>query len=190
MKTEKRKAFLINFAYFGVMVAAAVLGVRYILPIVMPFVIAFVIAYFLQRPVGFLEKKTGIAHKPIAALAVLVFYVIVGGLITLVGAKVLSGAINLVSELPTLYIKYVYPFIVEILHNLERVLIRLDLGELNAASGSSGQIIQSFSEKISELPGKVMSIVTSFAVSVPGLLVNIVIMIISTIFITIANNKS
>lgn len=185
MKTEKRKAFLINFAYFGVMVAATVLGLRYVLPIVMPFVIAFVISYFLQRPVGFLEKKAGLAHKPIAILAVLVFYVIVGGIITLVGAKVLSRAINLASELPTLYITHVYPFFVEILHNLERVLIRLDLGELNVASGSSGQIIQSFSEMISGLPGKVMDIATGFAVSVPGLFVDIVIMIISTFFITI-----
>ena len=71
MKTEKRKSFLINFAYFGVMVLMALFGLQYILPIVMPFVIAFIIAYFLQRTVSFLEKKTGLAHKPIAFLAVL-----------------------------------------------------------------------------------------------------------------------
>ena len=170
MKTEKRKAFLINFAYFGVIAAGAILGLKYVLPIVMPFVIAFVIAYFLQRPVGYLEKRTGLKHKPIAAFAVLVFYVIVGGLIALLGTKVLSGAINFARELPTLYIKHVYPFFVDILHNLERVMIRLGLGELNAASGSSGQIIQSFSEMISELPGKVVDVATGFAVSVPGLL--------------------
>ena len=44
MKTEKRKSFLINFAYFGVMVLMALFGLQYILPIVMPFVIAFIIA--------------------------------------------------------------------------------------------------------------------------------------------------
>ena len=53
MNTEKRRAFLINFAYFGVMAAGAMLGVKYVLPIIMPFVIAFIIAYFLQKPVDF-----------------------------------------------------------------------------------------------------------------------------------------
>ncbi len=185
MKTEKRKAFLINAAYFGVMIAAAVLALRFLLPIVMPFVIAFIIAYFLQRPVRFLEEKTRLSHKPIAILAVLVFYVIVGALLTLVGVKVVSGVINLVGRLPNFYITQIYPFFVDILHNVERVLIRLDLGALNAASGSTGQVIQSLSEMISGLPAKVMDVVTGFAVSVPGLFVNIVVMIISTFFITI-----
>ncbi|MBQ7795317.1 MAG: sporulation integral membrane protein YtvI [Lachnospiraceae bacterium] len=185
MKTEKRKSFLINFAYFGVMVLMALFGLQYILPIVMPFVIAFIIAYFLQRPVSFLEKKTGLAHKPIAVLAVLVFYLIIGALIGLVGVKVVSGVINLASELPTIYITQVYPFFIDILNNLERVLIYLDLGELNAASGTSGQIIQSFSEMVSEIPGKAMDLVTGFAVSIPGLFVKVVVMIISTFFITI-----
>ena len=184
MNTEKRRAFLINFAYFGVMVGVAMFGIKYLLPIVMPFVIAFVIAYFLQGPVTFVEKRFRLPHRPLAVLLVLAFYVVIGGLIALVGVKVVSGAINLVGELPALYIKNVYPFFVDILHNLERVLIRLDLGELNAASGSSGQVIQSFSNMISSLPGKAMDLVTGFAVSLPGLFVNIVVMIICTFFIT------
>ena len=115
----------------------------------------------------------------------LVFYLIIGALIGLVGVKVVSGVINLASELPTIYITQVYPFFIDILNNLERVLIYLDLGELNAASGTSGQIIQSFSEMVSEIPGKAMDLVTGFAVSIPGLFVKVVVMIISTFFITI-----
>ncbi len=189
MKTEKKRAFLIHFAYFGVIIAMVALGLRFVLPIVMPFVIAFVIAYFLQKPVAYLENKTGLPHKPIAAIAVLGFYAIVGVAITLIGAKIMSGAMNIAGELPRLYITYVYPFFVKVLHNLERVLIRLDLGELNVASGASGQIIQTFSETIAQLPGKAVEIATNFAVSVPGLFVDIVIMIISTFFLTIDYRK-
>ena len=189
MKTEKKRAFLIHFAYFGVIFALAALGMRYILPIVMPFVIAFVIAYFLQRPVAYLEKKTGLPHKPIAAFAVLVFYAIVGGALILIGARLMSALINLAGLLPKMYITHVYPFFVKILHNLERVLIRMNLGQLNAASGATGQIIQSFSESISELPGKAVEVATDFAISVPGKFVDIVIMIISTFFLTIDYRK-
>lgn len=185
MKIEKRRAFLINFAYFGVMAAAAMLGLKYILPIVTPFVIAFVIAYFLQRPVNYLEEKFGFPHKLMAMVSVLVFYAIVGSLIALIGVKVVSGVIRLVGELPSFYITQVYPFFVDVLHELERVLIKLGLGELSAASGSTGQVIQSFSEMISGLPGKVVDLATGFAVSIPGMFVDIVVMIICTFFITI-----
>lgn len=185
MKTERKRAFLINFAYFGVMVAIAMFVIRYLLPIVMPFVTAFIIAYFLQRPVNFLEKRFGLPHKPIAMLAVFVFYVIIGGLIALLGVKAVSGILNLIGELPGFYISQVYPFFVEVLHNIERVLIKLDLSELSVASGSTGQVIQSFSEMVSGLPGKVVDLAANFAVSVPGLFVDIVIMIICTFFITI-----
>ena len=185
MKIDKRRAVLINFAYFGVIAALVMFGIKYLLPIVMPFVIAVVIAYFLQRPVNALEEKFGLPHKLLAMLAVLVFYILVGGFLTLVGAKVVSGVINLVGELPKFYITQVYPFFVDVLHDLERILIRLDLGVLNSASGSSGQMIQSFSEMISDLPAKVVDIATGFAVSVPGMFVDIVIMIICTFFITI-----
>ena len=185
MKTEKKRAFLINFAYFGVMVALAFFGIRYLLPIILPFVIAFIIAYFLQWPVNALEKRFGLPHKPIAILAVLLFYVIVGGVLTLMGAKIVSAVINLVKEVPSFYIRQIYPFFVDILHDLERVLIKLGLSELGAASGSTGQVIQSLSEMVSGLPGKVVDVATGFAVSVPGLFVDIVIMIICTFFITI-----
>lgn len=185
MKTEKKRAFLINFAYFGVMVALAFFGIRYLLPIILPFVIAFIIAYFLQWPVNVLEKRFGLPHKPIAILAVLLFYVIVGGVLTLMGAKIVSAVINLVKEVPSFYIRQIYPFFVDILHDLERVLIKLGLSELGAVSGSTGQVIQSLSEMVSGLPGKVVDVATGFAVSVPGLFVDIVIMIICTFFITI-----
>lgn len=185
MKIDKRRSFLINFAYFGVMVGIAWFGIQYLLPIVMPFVIAFIIAYFLQYPVNFVEKRIRLPHKLIAMLAVLIFYVTVGGLLTLVGVKVVSGVFGFVKELPSFYIETVYPMFVSILHNLERTLIKLGLGELNAASGSTGQLIQSFSEMISQLPGQVIGIVTDFAVSVPGLFVDIVVMIICTFFLTI-----
>ena len=185
MKTEKKRAFLINFAYFGVMVALDFFGIRYLLPIILPFVIAFIIAYFLQWPVNVLEKRFGLPHKPIAILAVLLFYVIVGGVLTLMGAKIVSAVINLVKEVPSFYIRQIYPFFVDILHDLERVLIKLGLSELGAASGSTGQVIQSLSEMVSGLPGKVVDVATGFAVSVPGLFVDIVIMIICTFFITI-----
>ena len=51
MASEKRKNFLINAAYFAVIIGLAVLLVGGILPMATPFVIGFVVAYILQRPI-------------------------------------------------------------------------------------------------------------------------------------------
>ena len=53
MVSEKRKAFLINAAYFAVIIAVAVMLVGGVLPMATPFVIGFLIAYILQRPIRF-----------------------------------------------------------------------------------------------------------------------------------------
>ncbi len=184
MKTEKKRAFLINFAYFGVIAAIALLAFRYVFPIVTPFVIAFVIAYFLQRPVRFLEKKMKLPHKPMAIISVLMFYGIVGTLITLSSMKAVSWLVNIIGRLPNFYITQIYPYFLELVHNVELFLIRYDLAALEELGGLGSQILQPFSEMISQLPAKVMDFAAGFAVSIPGLFINIVVMVISTFFIT------
>ena len=57
MVTEKRKKFLANLLYFGVMLLLAFVALRYALPLVMPFAIAAVTAYLLRKPVCLLEKS-------------------------------------------------------------------------------------------------------------------------------------
>ena len=76
MASEKRKTFLINAAYFAVIIGLAVLLVGEILPMATPFVIGFVVAYILQRPIRFAERKLPLPHKVIALLAVLLFYIV------------------------------------------------------------------------------------------------------------------
>ena len=66
MEIAKRKAFIINFIYFAIILALAVAALKYVLPMTMPFVMGFVIAYFLQRPRNFLADKLGVSRKTIS----------------------------------------------------------------------------------------------------------------------------
>jgi len=56
MKTEKRRAFIINAMYYLIFAVAAVLLLKYGLPLLMPFVLGFVFAYFLRKPVAALQQ--------------------------------------------------------------------------------------------------------------------------------------
>lgn len=54
----RRKAFLINLAYFGVMIILFYLFMRFAFWTVFPFILAFIVAVLLQKPVNYITKKT------------------------------------------------------------------------------------------------------------------------------------
>ena len=78
MITEKRKNFLINFAYFTVIAVLAAVLILYIMPLASPFVIGFVIAWALQKPIRFLRGRIPLPDKLIAMGSVLLFYATAG----------------------------------------------------------------------------------------------------------------
>ena len=85
--TEKRKAFLINFAYVGVLCLLAFALVKYLLPMAAPFVLGFLVAWFLRRPVVFFRQKLGLKPQMAAILAVVLFYGVVGVALSFLGVK-------------------------------------------------------------------------------------------------------
>ena len=81
---EKRKRSLISLTYFAVFAVAYVLFIKYAFWIVAPFIIAFVIAMLLQRPIGFLSRKTHITKKLWSVILVLLLVVVIVGLLSLI----------------------------------------------------------------------------------------------------------
>ena len=90
MKTEKRRAFIIHFLYFIIILSVSFAVIKYALPMLSPFVIAFLIAYGLKGPVTFLSRKMNLNPKITAILSVLLFYCTIGLLITLLSVKAVS----------------------------------------------------------------------------------------------------
>lgn len=182
--TEKRKAFLINFAYVGVLCLLAFAVVKYLLPMAAPFVLGFLFAYLLRRPVVFFCQKLGLKPKMAAILAVVLFYGVVGVAISFLGVKAVGGIAGLIRDLPTMYDLHVQPFFMDILANLEAFAA----GEptLAAALEELGtQGIRSFGDMIQGISVAAMGAVTGFAAGIPGAFIKLVLMIISTFFIAI-----
>lgn len=91
MKTEERRAFIINFLYYAIWLMIAFVILRYGLPMLTPFVAAFVIAYLLNTPICFAAKRLRLPRKAMAIFAVLLFYCTVGSLIALLFIKLFSS---------------------------------------------------------------------------------------------------
>ena len=181
---EKRKAFLINFAYFALLLLFIFAALKYALPAIAPFAIAFVIAWVLQRPIRLL-RKLHLPAKPMAVLVVLLFYGVVGALIALIGIKTASGIVTFSNNLPHLYEVHLLPFFTEILQNVESALVALDPALVAALDTLGTQMLQSLGQLIRTLSVTVVAFVTSTATALPGLFIKLVLMVISTFFIAI-----
>ena len=92
MNLEKKRSFIINILYFGLMVLILFVLLKYALPLLMPFVIGFVIAYLLKRPIRFVSTKLKVNRKLVAIIMVLVFYCTIGLLLVLLSAAVPTAA--------------------------------------------------------------------------------------------------
>ena len=180
---EKRRTFLVNFAYFAVYALIGFAVLRYGFGLVAPFAIAFIIAYLLKKPIAFLSRKLKMPRKPAALIVVLLFYVTVGSLIALLGIKVVTGVAGLMSRLPELYEVYGIPYLAQAMANVEAILYQLDDSLVNALNGLGSQLLSSLGQLVSKLSGSAISAVSNIASSLPGLFIKLVLMIISTFFI-------
>lgn len=180
---EKRKIFLVNFAYFAVYIAIAYVILRYGFKYVAPFAIAFIVAFLLKRPIAFLSRKLKIPRKPVALLTVLVFYLTVGTLITLLGIKLVGGIVGLMGRLPMLYETYGAPYLAQVMANLEAILYQLDDGLVAAINSLGTQMLSALGSMISKISSSAISFASNFATSLPGFFINVVLMIISSFFI-------
>ncbi|MBE6961938.1 MAG: sporulation integral membrane protein YtvI [Ruminococcaceae bacterium] len=185
MVTEKRKTFLVNFAYFGIILLLAFAALRYALPLLMPFAIAFAIAYILKTPIHLMTRTLRLPDKLSAILAVILFYTVAGALLTLASIKAVSAIASLIGSLPGLYETYAQPYFMEILLNIEAVLVSMEPSLAAVFDDVGREMIQSLGQLISSLSVRVMAIATNLASAVPGLFIKLVLMIISSFFIAV-----
>lgn len=85
---EKRRAKLINFVYYGFLLVAYYLFMKYAFWLVAPFIAAFGIAMLLQKPVRAISKKTHIKKGIVASVSVLLILAIIVAAVVLVGYRV------------------------------------------------------------------------------------------------------
>lgn len=183
MKIEARKIFIINCMYFTILLAAAFVLLKYGLPMVAPFVTAFVIAYLLRRPICFASGRLPMNRKITAILMVLLFYSVAGLLFTLLCVKMFSNGKTLVASLPSVYANYAEPVVTGIFGGIEQYLLRMDPSLLGTLEELEGHFVQSAGQMVSGISMEVMGWLSGFASSLPGMFINLLLMVITTFFI-------
>lgn len=183
METENRQKFLINFAYFTVIISLAYAALKYLLPMTAPFVIGFLIAYALKKPIRLLSRSLHLPKKLSAIVVVLLFYATVGLLLVMLGLRGLSLLAALVGLIPQMYEIHIYPFFAEVLNNLETVFAGMDVSLVTIMESLGDQFFETMGKMVSGLSVFLMSFASSTASALPGTVIKIVLMVISSFFI-------
>ena len=87
---EKKRKFIINIAYYALLIAMVLLAFRYAMGVCFPIIFAFFVATVLQRPKNFILKKTPLKKGLASTLCVISLLVVAGIVASLVGVRVIN----------------------------------------------------------------------------------------------------
>lgn len=185
--TERRLRFLINLLYFGVVIAIFVIVARYLFLWMLPFVMAFVVAAGLQKPIGWLVRKTRISKKVFSVILVVLFVLLLAGVVAVIGWRLVLSIINFVKDKDN--ISMIEKYINSISGTTNNFVLSIsNIISEDAASALQGAIKSVSSNLIEFLSGFFADIAGSAAAAttrLPLLLVSFIIWVIASIFLTI-----
>ncbi len=183
--TVKRKRFLINFAFFALIFALSIFIVRFALPELFPFVIAFIVTMLLRPIVRFLHNKLKMSTRVLSVVLVVLFYGTIGVLVAWLIIEIVSFAADQVKDLPQFFQMQIRPFLVSLFDEIQEVLHNFDPEMAIDFDDTANSLLTSIGSTVMSFSGTIVGRLTGIAVSVPSFLLNIVIMVVATIFLLV-----
>ena len=185
MKLEKRRQFIINFLYFAIILGIVILLARYALGVLMPFLIAFLVSLLLKPAVAFFHSKLKIPRGLTSVALVVLFYSLVGFLLIIIGVQLFSAAKAFFLTLPGLYTNTIVPWMSSAFSKLQDFAAELNPDAAAAYNVVAANVTKSLGDAIVNISKQVVTWVTSSTLKAPHFLLNLLIMVISTIFLTV-----
>lgn len=201
-EVNPRVSFLINIAYWTVIVAIIFLVFKYLINMMMPFFLAFIFAAVV-RPISralsretrcirdkagnrvLVKRKFHMNRNVAGIISVLVLFMIVGSLAVLIVIRLADTIVDFVSLAPTFYEQSVLPGITKLYNWVLQVGDRFDASIVDAIEQALPGMISNIGSAVTNLSGKIVSGVTGIASRLPNILLNTIICLIATVFISV-----
>lgn len=186
---EAKKKFVINAAFYGTILGIFLLVYRYILPIMMPFIVGFCIAALVQLPLKRIRLKSFRHRRLLSGGLCILFYAILVGLLFFFGASVVAEIGDFARTLPDLFQNQLYPFFVEVADRIQEVLDPIDRSLADWIIELGKTVAQSLGRFATDLSASAVKLVANGAVSIPGIVVQIIIAVVSSFYIAADYDK-
>jgi sporulation integral membrane protein YtvI len=177
-KTEKRRKFLINFAYFLLLFAISIFIVRFAIGALMPFIIAFAVTLVLRPVVKFFKTKLKIKSRLLEPAIVIVFYCTIGIIAIFLIIEIAKSLGDIISYLPSFYTNNIYPALSSAISSLNELLDKVNINYTLSATN----ILSSLGGVISSISSSLLSSAGNIALATPSFLISTIITIVATVF--------
>jgi len=186
MTTEKKRDFLIKIAYAAVIILLIYFFFKYAINWIMPFVVAFIFSALLYPLIKLISNKWKLKKhvRPVAAVITTLFFCTVGVLTWFIISRIVVAVTGFITSLPEYFTTTIKPNL-EIAYEKVRVLLSNFKIEIDAGSKT---FFDSLYSTLTSLVSKAAPSL-SFITSIPGMIVSVIIMIISTFFIAMDFEK-
>lgn len=179
MTIQKKKDFLINCAYWGLVALAVWCGFEYLLPISVPFIFGIGIAFLELK----LSKLFRCSHRIFRICLTVVIYGIMGLLLTLMCIKGVDTVTGIVRWLPEVYEYKLLPLVLLIREWFVKQVTDLDPTLLRTLEMVAQSLISSLKSLITFLSTAAVDLISGLATGIPNLILSLLAMIFSTIFV-------
>ncbi len=182
---EKRKRFIINFMYYGILAGFGYAALKYILPILAPFFLGLAIALLLKPLIMKIHNKTGINRRFLSALILILFYIILFTVIAYLGVSLFFETRELAYRLPDLYKNDIEPGLIG---TVDRLVASFPAAEpvirdfIEGLANSLGEIVRFISSNA-------LNMLSSVAARVSLFFIKFLFMIISSFFFIFDSEK-
>lgn len=178
MNLDEKKKFIINFAYFIVWILIIYFLFKVAAIYLLPFLIGIIIAYAVQKPAAFISQKTKCKKQNCAGILSILVFVTVIAIISLLGWFLYTQLSKLISYFSndkngiSHYIEKIYTYVENLIEKTEFH---------SALKKFSSDTMNSFLTKISVF---LSNSVTSLIKNLPTLLINCVVTVVATCYIS------
>ena len=183
MDLEKQKRFLIRLAFFAAIAALVYVGLKYFLPMILPFLLAFIIVWMLRRPAVWLAEKLKVKSGRVTAALLLVFYVVLFGLLSLLGTSLFGLIRDAIPRLPDLYRDELLPALKVAADFVETRLSHFDPTVVSAVEGMFTQLSQNIEATLLSFSGAAVAWASSVLMGFPAFIIALILMITSSFFL-------
>lgn len=201
-KIERRRNFLVNIAYWAVILAIVFFIMKYFLNMVMPLFLAVVFAS-VSRPISKylssdirwkkgpdgvkvpVKRKLRLNPSLAGIISVLLLFSIIGGLLTLIGVRLVELVTEIIMAMPAFYSDIFLPWLNDAFLKLENFAARYDVEILSMVQEAIPNIISSIGSFVANFSTKALGFLSALAGKLPSLLLNFIITLIATVFIAV-----
>lgn len=179
---EKKLEVVINVIYYSLLAAAAYVGIKYGIPLLMPFLLAFFVAWLVHPPARFLAGRLGIRERMPALLLTALFYIAAAFLAVLAARWLLEEAGRFLPRVPRLYTEYLLPLLNGMFRRVEDGLARTNPTVMRSLEDSFQRFTLSMETSLSEVSVQAVKSASGYAAGIPGLFVKVMLTVVSTFF--------